>query len=123
MTQMVFDQGAFMPLTYAVDLTMNNTAQGIALAATTSLGKGRIRVTNLGATTEAIRVAFGTSELNAEANLTIDTNRATTGVYVPAAIDGLNPTVLLAAPHNATHFAVANAVAGDTQVVAVEQGL
>lgn len=113
----------FAPSAYDTDLTMDGTAQSVALATGVKLGAGRIRVTNRGATTEAIRVTFGTSGANAESNLNIAAAAATTGVYVGAAADFHNPVVILGVPVLATHYAVANAVAADTQVVSVEQGL
>ena len=112
----------FKPSQYDANLTMDGTAQSVALATGVKQGAGRIHVANTGATTEAIRVAFGTSAANAEANLTISAAAATTGFYIPAAAEGGTPTVL-GVPANATHYAVANAVASDTQVVAITQGV
>ena len=112
----------FKPSSYDANLTMDGTAQSVALATGVKLGAGRIHVVNTGATTEAIRVAFGTSAANAEANLTIAAAAATTGYYIPAIADGIGEATL-GVPALATHYAVANAVAADTQVVAVTQGV
>ena len=116
----VRDSG-FTPSSYDADLTMDGTAQSEALAT----GTRKIKVGNLGATTEAIRVAFGTSALDAEGNLTIDgTARATTGHYIPALADaGSEAFQVLGVPALATHYAIANAVALDTQTVTVTQGI
>lgn len=113
----------FVPSSYDVDLTMNGTAQGVALATGVKNGGGKIRIVNRGATTEAIRVAFGTSEANAEANLAISAAAATTGYWIGTAADGHKAEVILGVPADATHYAVANAVASDTQVVSVTQGV
>jgi len=102
---------------------MDGTAQSAALATGVKEGAGRIRVTNRGATTEAIRVAFGTSSANAESNLNISAAAATTGVYIGSPADGYDSSVMLGVPANATHYAVANAVASDTPAVSVEQGV
>lgn len=115
-------QDGFKPSSYDANLTMDGSAQSVALASGVSLGAGRVHVVNTGATTEAIRFAFGTSAANAEANLTHVTNLATTGVYIPAAAEGGQPTTL-GVPALATHYAVENAVASDTQVVAITQGV
>jgi hypothetical protein len=111
--------GGFIPSDYDTDLTMNGTAQGVVLAT----GATKVQFANLGATTEAIRVAFGTSELDAEGNLNIAGGLATTGYYIPAAADAGGASVaVLDAPVGSTHYAVANAVLGDTQTVAITQG-
>lgn len=109
----------FTPSSYEADLTMDGTAQSVALAS----GVGVLRVTNRGVTTEAIRIAFGTSAVNAEANLNIAAAAATTGVYIGAAADSFSPTVMLGVPKNGRYYAVANDVASDTQAVSVEQGI
>lgn len=109
---------SFIPSSYDTDLTMDGTAQSVALAS----GVTKLHVGNKGATTEAVRVAFGTSAANAEANLNISAAAATTGVYIPAIVDGgVHPPIGI--PANATHYAVANDVAADTQVVALTQGI
>ena len=108
----------FTPSQYDTDLTMNNTAQGVALATSAS----KLFIINGGATGKAIRVAFGTSEGNAGDNLTIVSGAATTGHYIPSPADGYGSCVL-GVPAGATHYAVANAVAGDTQVVYITQGV
>ena len=109
----------FRPSAYQTDLTMNGTAQSVALAT----GATRIRVVNHGATLNAIRVVFGTSAGNAESNLNIASGAATTGVWVGSAPDGFTPELILGVPTNATHYAVANDVNGHTQVVTIEQGV
>lgn len=115
----VENRNEFKPSQYDTDLTMDGTAQAVALAA----GVTKIRVVNRGATTEAIRVAFGTSSSNAQANLTISAAAATTGVYIPAGADvGSASVEKLGVPDGHTHYAVANAVASDTQVVSIDQG-
>lgn len=112
--------GNFIPSQYDSDLTMNGTAQSVALAT----GVTAVYFANRGATTEAIRVAFGTSAANAEANLTIAAAAATTGHYIGAAADvGSQSAQVLGVPSSATHYAVANAVAADVQVVSVTQGV
>ena len=114
--------GAFTPSDYDTDLTMNGTAQGVVLATGVALGQGSVHFNNRGATTEAVRIAFGTSELDAESNLNISAAAATTGYYLEATADGPG-TVVLKVPATSTHYAVGNAVASDTQVVAVTQGV
>jgi len=114
----------FKPSSYDANLTMDATGEALALATGVALGAGRVQVANLGATTEAIRVAFGTSEVNALANLTIVTNAATTGVYMGAAADlGSQSIQILGVPALATHIAAGPAVAADTQDVAITQGV
>lgn len=109
---------------YDADLVMDGTAQAVALATGVKEGAGRIRVTNRGAATEAIRLAFGTSAANAQTNLTISAGAATTGLYIPSIADaGQAGSALLGVPDAATHYAVANAVAADTQTVSIEQGI
>ncbi len=113
----------FKPSSYDADLTMDGTAQAVVLAS----GVGRVRVYNQGATTEAIRFAFGTSEADAQANLTMTTDgapeRATTGILIPAEADNPSQCIqILGVPDQATHFAVANAVDSDVQVVNIIQG-
>ncbi len=108
----------FSPSQYDADLTMDGTAQSVALAT----GVGKVKVVNRGATTEAIRFAFGTSALNAESNLNIAAAEATTGDYIPSIADG-EPADPYKVPALATHYAVANAVALDVQVVSITQGV
>lgn len=112
----------FTPSAYDTDLTMEGTAQSVALAT----GVTRIRITNRGASTEAVRVAFGTSALDAESNLNIAGALATTGVFLPAVVsttDQSGIVHILGVPALATHYAVANAVVDDTPIVSVEQGM
>lgn len=113
----------FKPSQYDADLTMDGTAQAVELASGVKLGDGRIHVANNSVTsTEAIRVAFGTSAANAQANLNIAAGAATTGYRIPSTADGIGEAIL-GVPANATHYAVANAVAADVQVVSVTQGV
>lgn len=110
----------FTPSSYDADLTMDGTAQTGALAS----GATAVQFGNLGATTEAIRVAFGTDAADAASNLNIAAAAATTGYYIPAATQGgANAFVVLGASKLSTHYAVANAVAADTQTVTVTQGI
>ena len=121
-TNVVIEGGGvnFTPSSYDADLTMDGTAQTGAIAT----GATKIQFVNLGATTEAIRVAFGTSASDAGTNLTIAAAAATTGYYIPAEAEGgTQSIVVLGVPTSATHYAVANAVAADTQDVAVNQGV
>lgn len=116
------NSSTFTPSSYDADLTMNGTAQSGAIAT----GAVKIQFCNLGATTEAIRVAFGSTALIAEGNLTIAAAAATTGYYIPALADaGAGACVVLGVPTEALggFYAVANAVAGDVQVVTVNQGI
>lgn len=109
----------FKPSSYDADLTMDGTAQAVALASDV----GRVRVYNQGVTTETIRFAFGTSAANAQANLTIAAAAATTGILIPAQADNAAQCIqTLGVPAEATHFAVANAAAADTQAVNITQG-
>lgn len=108
----------FTPSQYDADITMDGTAQSVTLAE----GATKVFVINTGATTQAVRFAFGTSAANAEANLTISAAAATTGHLVPAPDDGYG-SVVLGVPTDATHYAIANAVAAHTQVVSVTQGV
>jgi hypothetical protein len=114
----------FKPSQYDADLTMSATGTAVALASGVSLGDGRIHIVNQGVTTEAIRVAFGTSSANALDNLTIVAGAATTGYYMPSNVDvPAGGIATLGVPALATHYAVAPAVAGDVQVVSVTQGV
>lgn len=114
----------FKPSQYDADLTMDATGEALALASGVSLGAGRVYVVNRGVTTEDLRVAFGTSEANALANLTIAAGAATTGIYLPSNVDipGAGH-ILLGVPANATHVAAGPATAGDTQAVSITQGV
>ena len=119
-TKITEGAATFTPSSYDATLTMNGTGQAGALATNAQ----KVYFGNLGATTEAIRVAFGTSSADAIANLTISAAAATTGFYIPAAADaGANAFQVLGVPELATHYAVANAVAADTQDVTVTQGV
>jgi len=114
----------FKPSTYSADLTMDATGEALALATGVKLGAGRVQVANLGATTEAVRVAFGTSAVDALDNLTILAGAATTGFYIGAAADlGSQSIQILGVPALATHIGVGPAVASDVQDVAVTQGV
>lgn len=116
----------FRPSQYDANLTMNGTAKAVEIAS----GVTRIQFANLGATTEAIRVAFGTTSDHARSNLNMTDDgapeHATTGYYIPAAAEG-ESVRLLGVPAEATYFAVANAtdgaVASGTCIVAITQGI
>lgn len=115
----VSDKG-FVPSSYDANLTMDGTAQVFALAS----GARKVQIGNLGATTEAIRVAFGTSSADAESNLNVAAGAATTGYYIPAVADaGAAAVRELGIPALATHVAICNAEASDTQTVTVTQGI
>ena len=110
----------FTPSTYDADLTMTATGVALALAA----GTTKCHVVNQGVTTEAIRVVFGTSSADALVNLTIVTNAATTGIYLPSNVDAPGSgTMVIGVPSNATHIAAGPAVAADTQDVSITQGV
>lgn len=109
---------SFTPSSYDADLTMNGTAQSVALAD----GATKLRIVNQGATTEDIRLAFGTSAADAESNLTITAAAATTGMLIQAQADN-GSAEIIGVPRLATHYAVANAVAADTQTVSITQGV
>ena len=112
----------FTPSSYDADLTMDDTAQSGAIAT----GATKLQFGNLGATTESIRVAFGATASEAEGNLNIAAGAATTGYYIPSIADaGAGAFVNLGVPSAALggFYAVANAVAADTQTVAVNQGV
>ena len=112
--------GGFTPADLSDNLVMNGTARIIALSADTT----KLQITNLGATTEAIRVAFGASSAEATANLTIVSAAATTGYYIPAIADaGAGAIREPGVPSGATHAAICNALAGDVQTVLVVQGV
>ncbi len=113
---------AFSPSQYDPDLTMNGTAQSVALAT----GVLKLKVINRGSTTEAIRFALGTSAANAEGKLNMTTNgapeRAVTGDYLPAAADQGDGKEFYGVSEGMTHYAIANAVDSDTQIVSITQG-
>ena len=114
----------FTPSAYSADLTMDATGEALALATGVKKGAGQVYIVNNGATTEAIRVVFGTSETDALSNLTIVAGAATTGVYLPSNVDVPGGGIaLLGVPGTATYVAVGPAVAGDTQTVAITQGV
>ena len=103
---------------YEGTLTMDGTAKVVAVGT----GCRGVRVTNTGATTEAIRVAQGVDSTDAGDNLTIVAAAATTGTYITALADGSSASVreIIFDP-STTHFSIANAVASATQVVIYEQ--
>jgi len=113
----------FKPSSYNTELTMDGTAQSVALATGVKLGNGKVRIVNKGVTTEAIRVAFGSTAASAEAGLTIASAAATTGLWIGSAADGYAAEVILDVPATASYIAVANAVASDTQTVELTQGV
>ena len=117
----VFD--GFRPLVHNADLTMDDSAQGVALDTAVDLGQGRLMIANLGTTGQAIRFAFGTSEAAAEAELTVVAGGATTGLYIPALVDTASGQLLLGVPDGMTHFAVCNVTSGHTPKVSVTQGI
>ncbi len=110
---------SFIPGSYDTDLTMDGTAQSVAIA-DSSL---KVKVTNRGVTTEAIRFAFGTSASEAESNLAIAGGLAVTGDYIASGADTGDGVAFYGVPASATHYAVANAVNGDIQVVSITQGI
>lgn len=112
----------FTPSSYDADLTMDGTAQSGAIAT----GAIKLQFCNLGVTAEPIRVAFGATAVEAEDNLNIAAGAATTGYYIPALADaGAGACVILGIATAALggFYAVANAIAADTQVVAINQGI
>lgn len=107
---------------YTPDLIMSATGTAFALATGIKLGAGGVKVTNLGVTTEAIRVAFGTSEADALLNLTIVAGAATTGDYLPSNVDVPGAGVeKYRAGKLDTHCAVGPAVAGKINAVAISE--
>lgn len=98
---------------------MNGTAQVIALAT----GTTKIEILNRGATTEAIRYAYGETAQEAIDILDIDSDAARGGYWMGSPADGYPPPPPEGRPTNAAYLAVANAVASDTQVVSVTQGV
>lgn len=112
--------GLFTPSSYDSDLTMDGTAQTGAIAS----GASKLKVTNRGAATEPLRIAFGETAAAAEANLTISGGEATTGDYIPANSNANGAiTEFFGIPVNAKFYAIANDSAGDTQTVSVTQGV
>ena len=100
------------------DLTMDDSVQGVLIRS----GQVAVDIYNTGATTEGIYVAFGTSEVDAETNLTLSTDHATTGYWVPPEGDSaVHCRQRFTVPTGATHFAVGNDTASDTQVVRICQ--
>lgn len=108
----------FTPISYDADLTMDGTAQSVALVT----GAQKLVIINRGVTTEAIRVAFGASASAAETALGIAGGLAVTGFYWPAIAD-LASSLEIGVPFGSTHYAIANAVASDTQIVSITQGV
>lgn len=119
----------FKPSDYVTALTMNGTAQVITLATGVALGLGTVDIYNKGPTTAAIKVAFGISSADAQANLGLTgvapNVYASTGQYeIPTFADaGTLCREQLSVPALATHMAVANAAAGTTAPVSVAQGV
>lgn len=99
-------------------LTMNDTAQGVALAT----GATKLQVTNTGATGLTCQLAFGTSELDAEGNLNIAGGGSTTGALILPAVDGAGSYVF-GIPVGSTHYAIANTDTGEAPVVYIAQGV
>ena len=101
--------------------TMDGTAQGGAVVG----GANQLHIFNSGATTEAILVAFGTTQALADAALTLTTDgspeSATTGdLYIPAFAD-VAEVRKVPVPEGALFYSMANAVDSDTNVVIVSQ--
>ena len=115
----------FKPSQYDIDIIIvAGTTQYGVLATGVKLGAGRVKFVNRSATTHDARIAFGTSEANALANLTVAGGLATTGYYLPAIADGgAISSVVLGVPALATHYAILNATAAKTPTVAVTQGV
>lgn len=107
----------FTPIQDDPDLTMDGTAQSVELADNVT----RVFFINRGVLDEDIRIAFGTSAAAAEAALTISSAAATTGHYIPSPMNGYG-SVVLGVPSESTHYAVANAVTSNTQLVSITQG-
>lgn len=106
----------FTPSPYDWQLTMNGAAQGGPLPSNAI----RVSILNRGASTEHIRIAFGKTQAEADANLTIATGAATTGYLIPAAVSTADQTgnrEIIGIYPGSRYFSVANAAAGDTQTV------
>lgn len=114
----------FRQSNYATNLTMGPAGVALTLPAGVKYGAGTVKVTNLGVTTEAVRVATGVDEADALANLNMVAGAATTGDYLPSNVDvpgaGIEKygTGLLEAA-----IAVGPAVAGKTNQVAITLGV
>lgn len=117
-------KGGFVPSSYDanLDVTVAGTPVSMSLPTGVSRGAGRIHVTNLGATSENMRLAFGTSIANAENNLTVSGGIGTTGMTIVPVVDGGQPQEI-GVPVNAVAVAVVNAVASDTPEMAVVSGV
>lgn len=123
----VSNGGNFTPTSAgSARLTMDGTAQGGAIGS----GVTKLQVYNKGATTEDIYVGFGSTQTEADDNLTMTTDgapeKATTGHLIPAVADaGSAALQSLNVPSAAIggFYAVANAEDGDTQVVSISQGV
>jgi len=107
----------FTPSSYDADITANNTAQGGALATGVKLGGGMLYVYNKG--TGNVRLTFGTSQTNADDNLNIAANAATTGILIPAGV-WIPP---ISVPYLSTNYSTLNDVAEETPVFEVNQGV
>lgn len=113
------ERGGFRPSSYNADINMDGTAKTFAVPA----GATKAMIYNKGTAAKGIRVAFGTSTLDAGNNLTLSGGAATTGVPIPArADDPANSRTILGVPTGMTHLAVANDTALDTQAVSVVFG-
>lgn len=100
---------------------MDGTSQGAAVVD----GANALHVYNAGATTEAVLVAFGTTQVIADTALTLTSDgapeHATTGyAYVPAFAD-VGKVQKIPIPEGALFYALANAVDSDTNLVVVSQ--
>jgi hypothetical protein len=115
-----YNPAGFSPIAYPAAVAMNGTALGYLIDTRAT----KVRVYNAGATTESMYVAFGTTELLAEAALVHATNIATRGYFVPAAADvPTSADVIFTVPPDAKYIAFENAVAGDTQTVFYTYGV
>jgi len=101
---------------------LNVTVAGTEVSAALVTGAVRVQIANIGASTENMRFAFGTSDANAKANLNETGGIGTTGILVIPVVDGGQPQILRI-PALATHVATVNAVASDTPELTLVQGI
>lgn len=105
---------AFRPSDISLEVAMDGTAQTLDIPA----GSNLLWVYNAGATSELIRLEFGTDATDAGNKLNIGSGVATTGMRIPP--EGDNPYLCLQVigiPANAGSVAVCNAALGDTNTV------
>ena len=116
----IAEAATFTPGTYSADLTMDADGESLALAD----GTKKVYIVNQGATTEDLRVAFGTDAADAITNLAIAAGAATTGYYLPSNADVAGAGIVtLGVPSGANYIACAPGTAGDTQAVSIVQGV